>query len=567
MNADNDMKVFTERLVNAQDDLLAFVTALMPFETDDVPDVVQDTNVALIQHAGEYDLSRPFHPWMRTFAKKQVAALHHRAKQSKLCFDSDALDQCEAAANEEPENEEPMLKRLAVCKRKLTQKQNELLHLRYEMRLSVREMEQSLKNTGQNIRSQLVYVRQKLADCVRRLCRLSDAEFERANPDLFGQGLSNVLDGDATTEQRAEFLRMVSADGTAMRRYYDQISVHAILNKYSRPATKRQVAAWRVPFVLAASLAFLFGGAFAFYKTNTAKETAKPSFVTVSSPPQENAGKEYPQQAVVAPVPVAFAQPSPQKEKEKPAENTLFLPPAISLSRDTKEPEPASRSQNQKENAEMKTGTLLATAALAVTAPTATVLAQNGAFLSGTPVRVNVSPESSMFWQSLGKGRDTVSWEWPKSADNAKLAYSGMGTSVSVPIADTNITAYTFTLPKNAKEERIYDLVLTFYAGETEVSKETARLGLVRGMNGDGAVFIAPDDTQHWQKVNRSAVLPVDASVTSVTLDNAVYPCGGILSWFGLYPVKPGTHTILNNAAGTAVTLVRVNEGTVVYLK
>jgi DNA-directed RNA polymerase specialized sigma24 family protein len=62
---------FVRRFVRCQQDLFAYILALVP-NTADAQDILQEMAIALCAKVDEYDVDQPFMPWAARFAWFQV---------------------------------------------------------------------------------------------------------------------------------------------------------------------------------------------------------------------------------------------------------------------------------------------------------------------------------------------------------------------------------------------------------------------------------------------------------------------------------------------------------------
>lgn len=233
-----DTKLFMRRLVEAQTELFCFVSALLPFNRSDVDDVVQETNRALIEHAGDYDEARPFLPWMLAFAKNQIRCFRKRHGADRLIFDDELIAKSEQAFAEEAEgaSASPQSRRLALCLAKLTARQRKLVALRYDAELSMEEIARKMGLRNPAVRASLFYIRRKLADCMTRLCRTTGDEAEDVPLSVFEDALAGVVDGEAVPSDRAEsVVRRLKTSDESLRTYLAQMRVHALLSRRRLP--------------------------------------------------------------------------------------------------------------------------------------------------------------------------------------------------------------------------------------------------------------------------------------------------------------------------------------------
>ena len=162
-------------LTDAQMDLYAFICRLL-CNNDAAKDVLQDTNAALIEHAGEYDAGRAFLPWAKAFAYNFAKAYLKRESRSKLVFDDDLVTLIaeETMADvEEPADRE--LELLDVCMEQLTSPQRALIHARYYRDESIESLAERLKRSAIAVYVQIHRIRRLLGACIEAKLRSPEA--------------------------------------------------------------------------------------------------------------------------------------------------------------------------------------------------------------------------------------------------------------------------------------------------------------------------------------------------------------------------------------------------------
>jgi RNA polymerase sigma-70 factor, ECF subfamily len=157
--------VFVELLTSHQRKLFAYIATMLLGDSA-AADVLQETNLNLWSHMGEFDFTRPFLPWAFGFARQRVLA-HRKANcRSRLVFGDEVLDlvhdQCMKAVSEADDR----LIALRKCLEKLEPKQAALIRERYVVRTPVRILAARSSDTAHNLSSRLHRIRKILARCI-----------------------------------------------------------------------------------------------------------------------------------------------------------------------------------------------------------------------------------------------------------------------------------------------------------------------------------------------------------------------------------------------------------------
>lgn len=283
---------FMDALVKAQADLNAYVASLLLFHPDSVADVVQEVNLALIKAAGRYDASRPFMPWAIGFAKCQVLAFLRDSSRERVLFSSGLIDRFSEvyADGRQPAPdaaEAGLLERLKACRAKLKERDRILIALFYEEQVPVKEIARQMKLKDQSIRAMLSDTRRQLGGCIRRLCHLSDDEFERSSADPVREVVGKVTEG---RKPSSRLLRQASAclaklDEEAFRGFVDDLRVDALLRKPRLRKVRRLPSLdWGRAAALAAGFAVLLAGlAYAYRALTSSAPTPVPAPAVVSA--------------------------------------------------------------------------------------------------------------------------------------------------------------------------------------------------------------------------------------------------------------------------------------------
>ncbi len=157
---------FLLQLTNHQSTLYAAVVALLG-SAEGAQDVLQETNAALLEKAGDYDPTRPFVPWAVGFARTQVLAWRKRQTRDRLVLDDELFDAVADRLMVEPPAPSRRLDALEGCLGKLPQPSRELVEARYARGESVQAIANRLGRTVNVVSVSLFRVRQALLDCIR----------------------------------------------------------------------------------------------------------------------------------------------------------------------------------------------------------------------------------------------------------------------------------------------------------------------------------------------------------------------------------------------------------------
>lgn len=162
-------KTFQDLVAEAQAELFSFI-ALLVGNTVDARDVMQETNLALLRKAAQYEVDRPFRAWARSIAYYEVLTFRQKQWRERLVFDDDMLDRVSAKIMDEEGDEECLARRgeaLSACLAKLTRSQRTLIDQRYYQRMLVGRMAERLGCTETAVSTLLYRIRKSLGACIR----------------------------------------------------------------------------------------------------------------------------------------------------------------------------------------------------------------------------------------------------------------------------------------------------------------------------------------------------------------------------------------------------------------
>jgi len=149
--------------------LIAYIRALTG-DADLTEDIFQEVSVIVLQKADEFVEGRDLQAWCRGIARNVVLREREKSKRLRTFKDDRILELVDAAFAERTAGE-PLETRhslLRACLRMLAAPSRELLQLRYDSNLSMREVALKLRRTEPAVQVALSRVRKWLQECVER---------------------------------------------------------------------------------------------------------------------------------------------------------------------------------------------------------------------------------------------------------------------------------------------------------------------------------------------------------------------------------------------------------------
>ena len=153
-------------LTSHQSSLYAAITALLG-GVEGAQDVLQETNIVLLEKAGEFDPARPFVPWALAFAKFQVLAWRKRQTRDRLVLDDDLFAVLADRLAADTVSPSHRLDALEKCLNKLPVDARQLVDARYINGDPVQEIASRLGRSVNVVSVSLFRIRKALLDCIR----------------------------------------------------------------------------------------------------------------------------------------------------------------------------------------------------------------------------------------------------------------------------------------------------------------------------------------------------------------------------------------------------------------
>ena len=161
---------FIEALTRYQPTLEAYCHANLANEEDAV-EVLQATCVKLWEKAADWDPDTAFLPWAFAVARFTILAHYRDRKRDRLIFDEDVVQAMVQQSEESSANFEDRREALAVCVKKLTEKQVALLQAYYTANQTLREIAEASGRSLSAVKMTLLRIRKQLATCIERQMR------------------------------------------------------------------------------------------------------------------------------------------------------------------------------------------------------------------------------------------------------------------------------------------------------------------------------------------------------------------------------------------------------------
>jgi RNA polymerase sigma-70 factor (ECF subfamily) len=153
-------------LTSHQSTLYAAISALLG-GVEGAQDVLQETNIVLLEKAGDYDPARPFAPWALAFARFQVMAWRKRQSRDRLVLDDELIAVLAERMAADSASPGRRLDALEKCLNKLPAESRTIVDARYIQGNPVHDIAAKLGRSVNVISVTLFRIRKTLLDCMR----------------------------------------------------------------------------------------------------------------------------------------------------------------------------------------------------------------------------------------------------------------------------------------------------------------------------------------------------------------------------------------------------------------
>ena len=158
---------FVLNIINLQQRLSAYVYSLL-LDDETTRDVLQRTNVVLLEKRDDYRPNSNFAAWAFRIAYYEVLAARRDRQRERLLFDDKTLASLAVAGEAAVLKSDDRLDALLECLERLTDDDRQLVLDRYQSGNSVQTLAADLHKTPGAVSNLLYRIRSRLLECVRR---------------------------------------------------------------------------------------------------------------------------------------------------------------------------------------------------------------------------------------------------------------------------------------------------------------------------------------------------------------------------------------------------------------
>ena len=154
-------------LTNVQQQLARYVRTLVPNRAD-AEEVLQETNLFVWRNADTFELGTNFAAWACKIAYYQVLTFRKRQSRSRLYFSDALVEQLANGAVRDIARGNDDAEVLDLCIEKLSEKDRELMDLRYEPGATVDGIARQVGRSTKAVYNALGRIRTWLLECMER---------------------------------------------------------------------------------------------------------------------------------------------------------------------------------------------------------------------------------------------------------------------------------------------------------------------------------------------------------------------------------------------------------------
>lgn len=159
------------KIVHLYQARLRAYAARFVYSSDDAFDLVQDAFIEAFQHLDRFDVDRDFGAWIRTICRNRIFNFYRSQKIRKtvsLDIIDEAINEMVAQQDGDEDHTQERLDALKNCIEKLGPEQRELVELRYQSQIPVKDMAECMGKSATALSMKLMRIRDQLRVCVER---------------------------------------------------------------------------------------------------------------------------------------------------------------------------------------------------------------------------------------------------------------------------------------------------------------------------------------------------------------------------------------------------------------
>jgi RNA polymerase sigma-70 factor (ECF subfamily) len=163
-------------LMNHQVRISTYIQALVA-DYQDAEDIFQETAAIAWEKFDQYESGTSFASWAMTIARFRIMYYWKRNKKSIVHFSDATMESIEhyvSSSSPQPSNESMNLSYLEECIHKLSEKDTELIRIRYSQKITIKALAEKLGRSVNGLYSTFSRIHVALADCIKHRRLIED---------------------------------------------------------------------------------------------------------------------------------------------------------------------------------------------------------------------------------------------------------------------------------------------------------------------------------------------------------------------------------------------------------
>jgi RNA polymerase sigma-70 factor (ECF subfamily) len=156
-----------------QKPIYALILGMIP-NRDDAEDAFQETVLVMWSKFDRFEQGTNFTAWGMKIAKYKIFQAHRRNVRNNFRFSQAALQSLQNKSDHFVLHIERRMQALRKCVRKLNKRDHELLQMRYEHELAIKNIAERLERSVQSIYKRMARINDSLIRCIRRTLAMEE---------------------------------------------------------------------------------------------------------------------------------------------------------------------------------------------------------------------------------------------------------------------------------------------------------------------------------------------------------------------------------------------------------
>ena len=167
---DNQSEEFLRLLMAHQARIFGFILTLVP-KRSDAFDLMQETIFLMFEKFKNFQPGTNFTAWAISIARFKILKFREKKQGSPVLFDSNSFDEILKRTEARIEHIDERLKALELCLEKLNDGDRNLIRLRYEKGLKIKDVAQTVGRPIQGLYKAMARIHTQLQICIQRTLR------------------------------------------------------------------------------------------------------------------------------------------------------------------------------------------------------------------------------------------------------------------------------------------------------------------------------------------------------------------------------------------------------------